>query len=105
MVKSNWHTFSEASRLLGKNRNYFSNRYKLTPKAFKAPNFKIIGGVKFINDEGIQEVINSIKKVVDHLRNRASQMVRQIFLAHILSLQPPLYYKEKGDIDANSLHY
>lgn len=77
-----WYTFSEASRLLNKNRNYFFNRYRLTPELFKKPNFQIIGGVKFINKKGILEVTGNLKKMVGQLKNRVFNW-HDLFILHI----------------------
>ncbi|GAA2844416.1 MULTISPECIES: hypothetical protein [Lactobacillaceae] len=58
-----WHTFSEASKKVGKNRNYFFNRYRITPHYFDQNTIKVIGGVRFINDKGIESVMKNIKKM------------------------------------------
>ncbi len=57
------YTFSYASRKIGKNRNYFSNRYRLNPEFFR-DNMVIIGGIKFLDESGIKAVLAKIKKVV-----------------------------------------
>lgn len=69
-LEQEWYTFSEASRLVHRNRNYFSNRYRLNPELFKGPNFKEMGGIKFISQAGVKEILSNIKKTVDQLKNR-----------------------------------
>lgn len=64
-----WYTFSQASRLIGKNRNYFSNRYKLSPELFTSKGFKIEANIKMLNQHGINYILNSIKKAVGHVNN------------------------------------
>lgn len=65
--KDTWYTFSNASEKIGKNRNYFSNRFRLSPELFETKGFKIVAGIKLINDEGISHVLNRIKKVAAHV--------------------------------------
>lgn len=57
------YTFSDASRKIGKNRNYFSNRYQLNPEYFDH-NMVVVGGVKFLDEDGINAILGKIKKVV-----------------------------------------
>ena len=64
-----WYTFSQASKLIGKNRNYFSNRYRLNPEYFEK-HIQFIGGIKFISDDGIKYILSQIKKVVVLQKNR-----------------------------------
>lgn len=60
--KDVWFTFSDASRKINKNRNYFFNRYKSSPEYFDPETIKIIGGIKFINECGIDFLLKNIKK-------------------------------------------
>ncbi len=62
-----WYTFSHASLKINKNRNYFINRYRLSPDLFPTDCLLEVDGIKFINDEGIRQVQNKIKKVVVHV--------------------------------------
>ncbi|MCT6901931.1 MAG: hypothetical protein M3Z48_01730 [Lactobacillus sp.] len=69
-MKSNeWHTFSEASRRMNRNRNYVSNRYRTSPSYFDMTTIKEIAGIKLINDDGIKYLENKIKKMVAHLNS------------------------------------
>lgn len=62
-----WYTFSHASSKINKNRNYFINRYRISPNLFPNNCILEIDGIKFINDKGIEQVQNKIKKVVVHV--------------------------------------
>lgn len=59
-----WYTFSHASKLIGKNRNYFINRYRLNPSLFDEDCLLEIDQIKFINEKGINQLQRRIKKVV-----------------------------------------
>lgn len=73
MEKEEWYTFTQASRLSNKNRNYFFNRYKTTPSYFDPNTVKVICGVKFISESGVEYVINNIKKMAAHLNKPVSR--------------------------------
>lgn len=62
-----WMTFSHASRVINKNRNYFINRYRKNPDFFPEKCLLEIDGIKFINKDGIKIVQSKIKKVVAHV--------------------------------------
>ena len=53
-ILKDWYTFSHASKLIGKNRNYFVNRYRINPDIFKEECLLEVDGIKFINKEGIE---------------------------------------------------
>lgn len=63
MSDSNWYTFKEAGELLGKSRSYFQMTYRRNPHYFKEGTFKKSGRIWLISDEGIDYVLNQIKKV------------------------------------------
>ena len=52
-ILKDWYTFSHASKLIGKNRNYFVNRYRINPDIFKEECLLEVDGIKFINKEGM----------------------------------------------------
>lgn len=60
---NDWYTFSHASKLIGKNRNYFINRYRINPDIFNEKCLLEIDGIKFINKEGIEFLQEHVKKV------------------------------------------
>ena len=68
-----WYTFSQASKLIGKNRNYFSNRYRLNPEYFEK-HIQFIGGIKFINDDGIKYILSQQQEMVEYLKKYINQV-------------------------------
>lgn len=66
-ILKGWYTFSHASQKIGKNRNYFINRYRLSPDIFPKNCILEVDNIKFINKEGIMEVQKKIKKVDVHV--------------------------------------
>ena len=68
-ILKDWYTFSHASKLIGKNRNYFVNRYRINPDIFKEECLLEVDGIKFINKEGIEFLQQHIKKVAVLINN------------------------------------
>lgn len=73
MEKEEWFTFTQASKLAHKNRNYFFNRYKNSPSYFDPETVKVVCGIKIISKSGIEYVIKKIKKMVAHLNKSVSR--------------------------------
>ncbi|GAX02056.1 hypothetical protein [Secundilactobacillus silagei] len=70
-----WYTFSTASKRINKNRNYFINRYRKSPEYFEPDTIKILDGIKFISDDGIEHVLNKIKKMAAHVSSNSAFVV------------------------------
>lgn len=65
-AKQNWHSLSQASRILGKDRSYVSKwliRHETLPDNMVME----IGNAKVINDSGIQWIIEHTKKEDVHI--------------------------------------
>lgn len=79
-----WYTFSHASLKIGKNRNYFINRYRLSPNIFPDDCILEVDNIKFINEKGISEIQKKIKKVVVHVNttNIYDGLNSQMYLAN-----------------------
>lgn len=83
-----WYTFSHASAKIGKNRNYFINRYRISPNIFPDDCVIEVDNIKFINETGISRVQEKIKKVVVHVNttNIYDGLNSQIYLANLRPL-------------------
>lgn len=64
----NWYTLVNASRKIGKNRGYLTVKYKDYPAMFEGVETKIIDGVIFVSDNGLELLKTRAKKRGVHLR-------------------------------------
>lgn len=69
MENEKWYTLADASRNLGKSKNYFSTMRRQTPEYFEGVELQRSGRIVLISESGIKTVLSRVKKGGVHINN------------------------------------